>query len=149
MCRTVFLDRSNRNNAIETMQKAADTLKAQNTAIWLYPEGTRSHQRDNSLLPFKKGAFHLALSGQMPVVPIVISTYGDVYDEKRMRFEGGNVKIKILDPIETKGMTNQDIDVLIDRVRNAMLKTLNEMSTTDDPLSSTIDQHTIYKTKSD
>lgn len=53
----------------------------------MYPEGTRSHQSDNTLLPFKKGAFHLAVQGQMPLVPIVVSTYAPFYCEAEMMFE--------------------------------------------------------------
>ena len=35
------------------------------------PEGTRS--RDGKLLPFKKGAFHIAMGSKAAVVPISIS----------------------------------------------------------------------------
>ena len=63
-------------------------------SIWLYPEGTRSHQTTNELLAFKKGAFHIAISGQIPIIPVVISTYHNIYDSKNWRFDGGKIKIK-------------------------------------------------------
>ena len=74
------------------MKGVAEVLKSQKTAVYMYPEGTRSHKED--LLPFKKGAFHLALAGEYPIVPIVFCTYHDIYDTKRWRFEGGTVKIR-------------------------------------------------------
>ena len=75
--KTAFIDRKNRVSAIETMETVYKQLKKDNVGIWLYPEGTRSHQTMNELLPFKKGAFHLAISGSIPIIPVVISTYGN------------------------------------------------------------------------
>ena len=60
----------------------------------MYPEGTRSHQIDNSLLPFKKGAFHLAIQGSIPIIPIVTSSYHPFYNENLFLFESGVIKIK-------------------------------------------------------
>ena len=41
--------------------------------LWVFPEGTRS--MGDEMLPFKKGAFHLAVEGQLPILPIVYSSY--------------------------------------------------------------------------
>jgi lysophosphatidate acyltransferase len=102
----------------------------------MFPEGTRSRQLDSTLLPFKKGAFYLAKSGEIPIIPIVISTYGEVYNSKKMNFEGGLIRIKgmricvlirvVMDSIET----NKDMNVndLIERTRDAMSATLKEIS---------------------
>ncbi|KAJ3330649.1 Trafficking protein particle complex 8 [Blyttiomyces sp. JEL0837] len=71
------------------------------------------------MLPFKKGAFHLAIQGQMPIVPIVASSYHDVYNLKRCLFEGGLVRVKVLPPIPTAGLTTADVDELMVHVRDA------------------------------
>jgi lysophosphatidate acyltransferase len=97
-------------------------------SCFLFPEGTRSHQRDNSMLPFKKGAFHLAISGQFSIVPLVFSTYGDVCDSKRRRFEGGDIRIKVLPRISTKGMTSADVDTLVQMTHEKMMNALVEVS---------------------
>ena len=39
----------------------------------MFPEGTRN--MSNEMLEFKKGAFHLALVGQLPILPVIISSY--------------------------------------------------------------------------
>jgi lysophosphatidate acyltransferase len=46
------------------------------------------------LLPFKKGAFHLAKQSGFPIVPIVAATYFPIYDEKTKKFERGTFEIK-------------------------------------------------------
>jgi lysophosphatidate acyltransferase len=60
----------------------------------LFPEGTRSRSGKDELLPFKKGAFHLAISGQFQIVPIVFSTYGSIYNSRLLQFEGGKLKAR-------------------------------------------------------
>lgn len=52
----------------------------------MFPEGTR-HDGD-TLLPFKKGAFHVALAAQCPIQPIVVSKY-HFLDHREKRFDSG------------------------------------------------------------
>ncbi|KAJ3416210.1 1-acylglycerol-3-phosphate O-acyltransferase [Chytridiales sp. JEL 0842] len=124
----IFIDRENRESAMKTMQYVAGELKRKKMGIFIFPEGTRSRQSVNDMLPFKKGAFHLAIQGQIPIVPIVISTYGRLYNSKAQLFRGGKLKIKVLPPIDTKGMQMSQIQELSDSVRAKMLATLREIS---------------------
>lgn len=78
------------------------------------------------LLPFKKGAFHLAVQAQVPIVPVVCENYNRLFDGKS-RFEGGTIRIKVLEPIPTTGLTKDDVNALTERVRDVMLKTLKEL----------------------
>ncbi|KAJ3222924.1 1-acylglycerol-3-phosphate O-acyltransferase [Clydaea vesicula] len=122
LSKAVFIKRKNRTDAIETMQNVGLKIKKDKTSLFLFPEGTRSFQKDNSLLPFKKGAFHLAVSGQIPIVPIVVSTFHNVFPD------GGLIRVKVLPPIATAGLTASNIDSLIENTRNSMLTTLKEIS---------------------
>ena len=65
----------------------------QQVSLWIFPEGTRSLAADPILLPFKKGAFHLAVQAQVPIVPVVCENYHRLFDGKT-RMESGNLKIK-------------------------------------------------------
>ena len=83
------VDRKDRNSAVATMRDVAVRMEERKASLWMYltgnnryllnntryPEGTRSRQSDATMLPFKKGAFHLAVQGQFDVVPVVVSTY--------------------------------------------------------------------------
>ncbi|KAI9341444.1 hypothetical protein BDR26DRAFT_911629 [Obelidium mucronatum] len=124
----IFIDRENAKSAAKTMAFVAREMKRKNVGIFMFPEGTRSYQRDNSMLPFKKGAFRLAIEGQVPIVPIVISTYYDVCDPKRGIFKGGNVRVQVLPPISTIGKTDADLDDLLHSTRELMINTLREIS---------------------
>lgn len=57
------------------------------TKLWIFPEGTRNHSR--GMLPFKKGAFHLAIDANAPILPVVFSNYGSFYDSVTKRFDSG------------------------------------------------------------
>lgn len=54
--------------------------------LWIFPEGTRNNA--GSMLPFKKGAFHVAVSGQIPILPVVFSSYYFL-DHKKKTFDEG------------------------------------------------------------
>ncbi|KAJ3128247.1 hypothetical protein HK100_009278 [Physocladia obscura] len=118
----------NRGSAIETMSKVAKTIYEKKVGVFMFPEGTRSRQTTNQMLPFKKGAFYLAIQGQIPVIPMVISSYHDLYNIKNRLFEGGLIRIKILPAIETTGMTLEDVDKLTDDAFTKMSEVLVEIS---------------------
>lgn len=54
----------------------------QQTKLWMFPEGTRNSSR-TSLLPFKKGAFRVAITCQVPILPVVYSPYYFINDKKK------------------------------------------------------------------
>jgi lysophosphatidate acyltransferase len=92
--KNMFIHRQNREKAIEAMNEVADRMVRENLSVWVFPEGTRTHQVDNTLKAFKKGAFHLAKRHGFEIVPIVASTFYPVYNEKRKIFERGTIQIK-------------------------------------------------------
>jgi lysophosphatidate acyltransferase len=92
--KNMFLNRQNREKAIAAMNEVADRMVKERLSVWVFPEGTRTHQIDNTLKPFKKGAFHLAKKHGFEIVPIVASTFYPVYNEKRNIFERGTIQIK-------------------------------------------------------
>uniref|UniRef100_A0A9L0SCJ6 1-acyl-sn-glycerol-3-phosphate acyltransferase n=1 Tax=Equus caballus TaxID=9796 RepID=A0A9L0SCJ6_HORSE len=83
----IFIDRKRTGDAISVMSEVAQTLLTQDVRVWVFPEGTRNH--NGSMLPFKRGAFHLAVQAQVPIVPIVMSSYQDFYCKKERRFTSG------------------------------------------------------------
>ncbi|KYO27389.1 1-acyl-sn-glycerol-3-phosphate acyltransferase alpha [Alligator mississippiensis] len=83
----IFINRQKTDDAISVMAEAARTMLREDVRVWVFPEGTRNH--NGSMLPFKRGAFHLAVQAQVPVVPIVISSYQDFYNKKEWRFTSG------------------------------------------------------------
>jgi len=125
-----FIDRKNSASAIETMKEAAQYIKKHKLAVNIAPEGTRSNFLTPDLLPFKKGGFHLAVQAQCPIVPIVIPNYATagVYDYSKRTYNGGKLKLKVLPPISTEGLTAEDVTPLVEKVRGQMLETLKELT---------------------
>ncbi|MGI5309006.1 1-acylglycerol-3-phosphate O-acyltransferase [Rheinheimera sp. WS51] len=97
----ILIDRTNRARALSTMLAAAQRISRENISVWMFPEGTRSYGR--GLLPFKVGAFHIALEAKVPLMPVCMSTTHNQF--KLNRWNNGKVIIQILAPInlpETK-----------------------------------------------
>ncbi|VDN09861.1 unnamed protein product [Dibothriocephalus latus] len=71
---------NNHAKALETMREAAELVKRDKINLFMFPEGTRCDT--GRLMPFKKGAFHLAIQTQVPLQPIVISCYNKFMNHK-------------------------------------------------------------------
>ncbi|EFX00370.1 1-acylglycerol-3-phosphate acyltransferase [Grosmannia clavigera kw1407] len=121
---TVFIDRANSQDARQAMSGAADAIRSRRQSVYIFPEGTRSHSVEPTLLPFKKGAFHLAVQAGVPIVPVVVANYSHIYLTAKFRFRTGRIPVKVLDPIPTVGLTADDVADLTTRVRDLMLREL-------------------------
>lgn len=73
-------------------------IKFYNMSIWVFPEGTRN--RGRGLLPFKTGAFYVAIYTKTPIVPICVSNISN-NKIKLNRWSNGIVIIEIMPPIDT------------------------------------------------
>ena len=118
----LLIDRSNREKAIESMNRLSKQVKENNLSIWIWPEGTRSE--DGKLLPFKKGFAHLALSTKLPIVPVILHDAYKRWPTKSMNFYPGEAKVDILDPINTNNWKKDSINEHIEEVRGAMANAL-------------------------
>ena len=105
----VLIDRGNAHKARRAMLTTTDTLQHKDTSIWVFPEGTRNLGK--GLLPFKKGAFHMAIAAGVPIVQVCVSNYAT--HMQLNRWNSGDVLIRSLPPIPTCGMTSDDIPTLM------------------------------------
>ncbi|KAJ5369010.1 1-acyl-sn-glycerol-3-phosphate acyltransferase [Penicillium cataractarum] len=128
LSRTVFIDRANRENAMKAFDGAVDEMRTHRQSVFIFPEGTRSYSDEPMLLPFKKGAFHLAVKAGVPIVPVVTENYSHVMSPRNLRFNAGSIKVKVLPPINTKDLTPADVDQLTQSTRDSMLKAILSMA---------------------
>jgi lysophosphatidate acyltransferase len=91
---TVFIDRQNSSSAREAMKGAAEEIRRERQSVYMFPEGTRSYYKEPGLLPFKKGAFHLAVQAKVPIVPVVVANYSHILYVKGMVFRSGDIPVK-------------------------------------------------------
>lgn len=119
----ILIDRSNKEKAYATMDKARQALVNKATSLWLFPEGTRS--KGKGLLEFKKGAFRTAIESGRPIVPIIANSYLKTLNLNKLK--SGDVVIKALPAIPTKNVSMDQLDELIDKTRNVMLEQLHQL----------------------
>ncbi|KAG8720453.1 1-acylglycerol-3-phosphate O-acyltransferase [Ceratobasidium sp. 395] len=122
----VFVDRSNNKDALKALAAAGEDMKSKGVSLWVFPEGTRSSSEASNMLPFKKGAFHLAVQAGVPIVPVVCENYWRLY--RKGTLEEGTLRIRVLPPISTAGLTPADVTELAERTREQMLDVLREIS---------------------
>ena len=118
MCGFIPIDRSNRDSAIRSLDRAARKIRS-GVSVLVFPEGTRS--RDGTLQPFKKGGFMMALEAGVPVVPVVVLGTDAIMEKGSLRVGRADVTVRIGTPIETSGRGARGRDRLMDEVRRAMI----------------------------
>uniref|UniRef100_A0A8C8R7X2 1-acyl-sn-glycerol-3-phosphate acyltransferase n=1 Tax=Pelusios castaneus TaxID=367368 RepID=A0A8C8R7X2_9SAUR len=122
----IFINRKSTSNAKTVMSGVAQTMLEENVKVWVYPEGTRNGNGD--LLPFKKGAFHLAIQAQVPVIPVVYSSFSSFYSPAKKLFISGKIQVEVLEPIETKGLKTEDVTELTEKCFCIMRETFFRLS---------------------
>ncbi|KAK3730037.1 hypothetical protein QZH41_009548 [Actinostola sp. cb2023] len=68
---------------------------------------------------------------KIPIIPLVISNYDHLFYKKTKTFKSGTMKVTVLPPVSTEGLTADDVGSLTDRVRQQMLQVYHEGDTND------------------
>lgn len=106
MAGDIKLKRGNRDSTLEAINQCRDRL-AKRTSVMIFPEGTRS--RTHEMLPFKDGAFRLAIESGAPILPIAVAGTRGAMAKGTFKFLRAHALAQVLEPIDTKGMTLDDI----------------------------------------
>ncbi len=122
---TVFIDRSDRTKAIEALRPAVEALR-EGLSIAIAPEGTRSST--GRLGRFKKGAFHIAMAGRRPIVPIVIRNALDALPKHGIIARPATVDVVVHPPIATDEWSPETLDHEIAGVEQLYRDTLEAWS---------------------
>lgn len=109
----IMVDRTAKGKNGSSIDLAVDRLQNDDCYIWIFPEGTRS--QGGKMTRFKQGAFKMAIRAQAPIIPMVSRPLKDVLDVPKKVAKGGPHEIKILEPISTVGMSEDDLPALVSR----------------------------------
>jgi 1-acyl-sn-glycerol-3-phosphate acyltransferase len=112
-------------SAVEAMRACRERL-SQRVSVMIFPEGTRSPRGD--LLPFKDGAFRLAIEAGVPVLPLVVAGTRTALPKRGFIMRPARAEVHILDPVETSGMTVEDAGRLRDQVRGIIEQARTELN---------------------
>jgi 1-acyl-sn-glycerol-3-phosphate acyltransferase len=110
----VPVERDKREASMASIEEAAASIRQGNSFL-IFPEGTRS--RTSELLPFKKGGFIMAIKAQAPIVPVAVSGGRAAMQRGSWFVRPVMVDVRIGEPVETKGLSLDDRDALIETVR--------------------------------
>lgn len=118
----IAIDRSNRERAVETLKLATDRIRA-GVSFVVCPEGTRA--QPGEMLPFKKGAFHMAAQAGVPIVPIALKNSDRLMGRGTGEAWPGTIEMVILPPVPTLEVkTDEELDQLVEQVQRLIMKEL-------------------------
>ncbi|HEY7370034.1 MAG TPA: lysophospholipid acyltransferase family protein [Thermoanaerobaculia bacterium] len=121
------IDRGNTADAREMLRRAATRLREEQINVWFMPEGHRS-KGSTQLLPFKTGAFRLAVTAGVPIVPVVAAPLTKIVDTGALRTRPGRLEIRVLDAIDTAGLSEDEAVALASKVRERMQEAFNALA---------------------
>ncbi len=124
MAGDIRLVRGNKESIVLAMNGCRDRLDKK-VSVMLFPEGTRS--LDGTLGEFKDGAFRLAIEQGCPILPLAVSGTREALQKGDWRMNVTNAEVRVLEPIETTGLTKDDIEALRYRTRQAIVDELAKM----------------------
>jgi 1-acyl-sn-glycerol-3-phosphate acyltransferase len=125
MAGDVAIVRSERGSRAEALEECRDRLRKR-VSVMIFPEGTRS--RTGELLPFKDGAFRLAIESGAPILPLAVAGTRNAMPKGSLLFNPARAEVRVLEPIPTEGLTLDDVADLRDRVRTLIDEARRELA---------------------
>ncbi len=111
--------RGDKESVVEMMRECHRTLEA-GMSVMIFPEGTRS--KTTEMLPFKDGAFQLAIDAKRQVLPLVLEGTHAMRPKGSLWFGDADAQVRILPAIDSHGHSVESLKLA---VRTAMEATIN------------------------
>src|SRR5437868_12093031 len=135
----IAIDRSNRERAVKTLKIATERLRS-GICFGVCPEGTRAFPGE--MLPFKKGAFHMAVQAGVPIVPIALKNSDVLMGKGTGEAWPGTIEMIMLPPVGTSSVaSDEDLDRLVQQVQDSIMHELGIEKLSSRPAKSTAPQN--------
>ena len=118
-----FIDRADSASAVAALKPIEEAAR-KGLSIVIAPEGTRMDTQ--SVGPFKKGAFRIAMATGLPIVPIVIRNSESVAGRNSATLHPGTVDVEVMPPVSTADWTLEDLSERIEQIRACYVARLAE-----------------------
>jgi len=123
----IIIDRQNPEKAMKSIENAKKMLVHRKISVLLFPEGTRSNTGE--MLPFKRGAFHLAAQVGFPVIPVTIVGTKSLFQKKPFKINSGKVIVDFGKPIQSDNIKSRKDELeLMGKVRDIISDKYKELS---------------------
>ena len=119
----VFVQRDDVRASVRALNDATAIVESGRSFV-IFPEGTRYKGEEGGAGEFKQGAFRIAVKTGAPVVPVAITGARALFENNGNLCHPGTVRIKVLPPIQTAGMSRAEQKQLPDAVRQTILAEL-------------------------
>jgi 1-acyl-sn-glycerol-3-phosphate acyltransferase len=124
----IEVDREARGAVHAEVNRQSKELIDKGRSLIIYAEGTRP--RNGVMKTFKKGAFTMAISTQLAVLPLSLHGSYEAWPPGTRLIRGGQIKVVLDKPIETEGLSHSDTGDLRDQVREVIAGRVTEMGGT-------------------
>ena len=124
MAGDIYLVRGNKESIISAVSESHDRL-GKKVSVMMFPEGTRTHTGE--LGAFKDGAFRIAITEQVPVLPLAVAGSREARNKGDWRMNVTEAEVRVLEPVPTTGLTLDDVPALRDKVRTLIADELVRM----------------------
>ena len=125
----IFIDRSDRKKALQSIDKIKNSLKKNPRSILIFPEGTRT--LDGKIKPFKKGGIILAINAGLPIVPIACCGTFDVLVKGSKKFNPKLIELRFGSPIYTSPDDIDNRNEITEQVKKAVISLKSEWNKID------------------
>jgi 1-acyl-sn-glycerol-3-phosphate acyltransferase len=122
--RDIPLVRGDANSAAAALAECRERLSC-NVSVMIFPEGSRS--MTGGLNPFQAGAFKLAIEGEYPILPMAVHGTRNALGKHDWRQGRAVAEVRVLEPVSTEGLTQDDLPELRDRVRSMISDARDEL----------------------
>lgn len=113
------VDRKNPESRATVLLRAERRLQ-QGSSVMFFAEGTRS--RDGRVKAFHDGAFRLAIAAGVPILPLAVDGTMNALPTDGWTFNAAHCRLHVFEPIETSGLTEDDVPALRERVRQQIVR---------------------------
>ena len=121
------IDRSNSERARETVASATARIRS-GISFGVFAEGTRA--KPGEFLPFKKGAFYMAVAAGVPIVPVAMKNTDVLMGKGTSRAQPGTIEMVMLPPVPTAGLSSdEDVQKLVKEVHEIVGRELGRRET--------------------
>lgn len=117
----VFMDREDIRQSVQAINEGAEILR-EGYSLVICPEGTRS--KGDAMGEFKHGSFKLATKAQVPIIPVTIKGSYKMMEQSKFIIRPAKVEVIISKPVETKGLTKEEIKELPEKVKAIIAREL-------------------------
>jgi len=123
----ITVDRTKLKSRYISLKRSMEAID-EGKSLVIFPEGGIFTERDLVMGRFKDGAFRVAIEKQIAIVPVTIPYNWIILPPDEFLLKWNLLKIVFHEPIETTGMTLEEIGTLKDKTRIAIETELKKQS---------------------